>query len=295
MGAATALLAVLHILLWPMFSNRNTLERTILTGTAVMKMIWLFIMFAETSGGMDITSASRAIRFSYLAMYLHDTLSLLVKRNELLPLFWSSLLTHHILGLMLLWPYLAIWGSNADVIHVRCLAIWSLKDLVADVLELYRLSHGTPAWWDTARLAKLLGLLVPVLAAYVYGSINMHLSVLGYSGPTIYLMTVGLLLPACSLYQQYVGWAVRRRYISAQHVAEGAIVGAALAGKAQRSDTVVAAARAVDLVMVVEMDTPLPVSTGAGSFGGYARFSKAERADSDQLQAGGDNIAASHR
>ena len=69
-----------------------------------------------------------------------------------------------------------------------------------------------------------------------------------------------------------------------------------LADKAQRSDHVVAAARAVDLVMVVEMD-PLLVSTGSGSIGGYARFyrfSEAERADGDQLHAGGDTIAASH-
>ncbi len=91
-------------------------------------------------------------------------------------------------------------------------------------LEVFRLSQGTPSWWDAAaRLARLLGLLVPVLAAYGYGYVNMHLSVLGHSGPTTGGGPPDARLQPVRTCPQYVGWAARRRYtsaISAQHVAE---------------------------------------------------------------------------
>jgi hypothetical protein len=214
-GSAASLLATLHLLLYPLFRGKNTIERTLTVSTAANKLTCFTFVVLEACHVLDLASAIRALRSFFLATYMHDGLVLMVKQKDMQPWYGWHLLIHHMLALMLLVPYLSLWGSNPDIIHMRILGIWGLENLVSDGLCLYRLTYGIPSWWDAARLPRLLGLLLPVVAAYAYAlAEGPRLSVLGWTLPSYYIAVLGFLMPIYNLYEQYRSWSKRRQHVA---------------------------------------------------------------------------------
>lgn len=124
--------------------------------------------------------------------------------------FGSFYAAHHGLALAFLLPYTVLFGSNPDIIEARALAIWSLENLLTDILSLYRYTYGPPVWWDSARLPMILSLLVPAAAGLGYGIANINELVIGTFHPaTVLLTAAGVLMPLFSLHHQVKAWRDR--------------------------------------------------------------------------------------
>jgi hypothetical protein len=216
-AATCGILALLHIALYPAFRKSYLVERTLLCGFILAKIIWFSLMILELAGVLDAASFIQALRYTYLGSYIHDTLTIFFKYKDLNKRFGSFYAAHHGLALAFLLPYTALFGSNPSLIEARALAIWSLENLLTDVLSLYRYTYGTPTWWDLARLPMILSLLLPAAAGLAYGVANINQLMIGTFHPaTVLLTAAGVLMPLFSLYHQAKAWRVRSRVKAGQ-------------------------------------------------------------------------------
>lgn len=214
---AIGLVATLHLLLYPLYRKEYVLERTQLTSSVLTSTSMVLTAIIQACGGVPAATAIRVIRLAFLAAYTHDTLILAIKRRDYNVPFHKFYFVHHLGALFIIVPYMMLWGSNPDLVHLRFLVIYCCESQMTEAAIAWRYSCGKPTWWDTNpwRLFMALDCTIPPMVALVYSVACSQGSkmVLPASHPaSIYgLITCCFIIPAIQLYYHYKSWAAKAR------------------------------------------------------------------------------------